>query len=257
MDSIFLFKLFLSFIVGGLYIALTIRISERIGSRIGGLLIGLPSTLLVSLIFIAWTQDSRAAVSAIPVVPATIGVSSMFIVAFIHLYKYGKITAFIAASILWLILTLPLAILSFQSLTVSLILASVFFGITIYGLRRFPHRKLEHLALNRKEFFFRTIFAGSFIVIAVFLGKVSGPLWGGIFACFPAAFSSSLLILGNRHGIEFTSSVAKMMPLGSIGNVFFAVAFYFMVPFIGMLPGTVIAYLVSLALALSLGKIVR
>ena len=72
MNSIFLFKLFLSFIVGGLYIALTIRISERIGSRIGGLLIGLPSTLLVSLIFIAWTQNAGAAVSAGETLPAPV-----------------------------------------------------------------------------------------------------------------------------------------------------------------------------------------
>lgn len=250
MENIFLIKLLLSFIVGGSYIAFTIWVAEKFGSRIGGLLIGLPSTLLVSLIFIAWTQNSQAAVAALPVVPATIAANSLFLVAFIYSYKYGRAAAFTLASLLWLALSFPLAFFSLKNILISLILATVFFGLAIFWLRRFPHRKLEQFTLTHKEFLFRIVFTGSFVTLAVFLGKALGPLWGGVFASFPAAFSSSLLLLENKHGIDFTSSVAKTIPYGSMGNVFFAVTFFLTVPKVGIILGTIFAYLVALVFAI-------
>ena len=42
--DVFLFKLLLSFVVGGCYIAAMLWVSERFGSKIGGILIGLPLT---------------------------------------------------------------------------------------------------------------------------------------------------------------------------------------------------------------------
>ena len=44
--DVFLFKLLLSFVVGGCYIAAMLWVAERFGSKIGGILIGLPSNLL-------------------------------------------------------------------------------------------------------------------------------------------------------------------------------------------------------------------
>lgn len=256
MGKFFLIKLLLSFVVGGFYIAFTIWVSEKFGSRLGGLFIGLPSTLLISLLFIAWTQNSQAAVAALPVVPATIAANSLFLVAFIYFHKFGRTNAFLAASLLWFALSFPLAFFSLKNILISLGLATIFFGQAIYWLRRFPHRKLERFTLTHKEFLFRVIFSGSFVTLAVLLGKALGPLWGGMFASFPAAFSSSLLLLENKHGINFASSVAKTMPYGSMGNVFFAVTFFLTVPKIGIIYGTVLAYLVSLLFALAINNTV-
>lgn len=256
MENLFLIKLLLSFVVGGLYIALMIWVSERFGSRIGGLLVGLPSTILVSLLFIAWAQDTQTAVSAIPITPAAIAANSLFLVAFIFLYnKCGRTGAFLIAVILWFFLSFPLLFLSLN-IFISLILASLYFGVAVCFLRKFPHRKLTKFNLTKKEFLFRIVFAGSFITIAVLLGKLMGPIWGGMFASFPVAFSSSIIILESRYGIEFTSSVARTMPYGSMGAVLFAVVFFFFVPVMGVALGTIIAYLASLIFALVVNSFV-
>src|SRR3989338_7591097 len=85
--DLFFVKLILSFIVGGSWLAFTLWISEKFGSKIGGIIIGLPSTTLVSLLFIAWTQDSSAAVAAVVIIPAVTAVSLIFSYAFVALYK--------------------------------------------------------------------------------------------------------------------------------------------------------------------------
>ena len=250
METVFLYKLLLSFIVGGSYIAFNIWVSEKFGSRIGGLLIGLPSTLLVSLIFIAWSQNSAAAVSAVPIVPAAIAANSLFLVAFIYLYSRGRAIALLGGVTVWFVLTFPLVFFSIKNIWISLLFATVFFALAVYRLRKFPHRKLEKFSLTRNELLFRIVFTGSLVALAVLLGKVLGPLWGGMFASFPAAFSSSIFILENKHGIDFASSVARTMPYGSMGNTLFAVIFFFLIPVVGIARGTIIAYTGSLIFGL-------
>ena len=61
MDYTFWYKLLLSFLVGGCWVTLTTIIAEKFGSKIGGLLGGLPSTIVVSLLFIGLTQNAEVA----------------------------------------------------------------------------------------------------------------------------------------------------------------------------------------------------
>ncbi len=253
--DLFWLKLLLSFLVGGAYIAFTIWASEKFGSRIGGLLIGMPSTVLVSLIFIAWTQDLTVAVSAVPIMPAVMAANSLFISAFILLHGNGEARAFIAGLAVWFILTLPLAIIHLENIIYSLLIAAVYFAIAIIVLRKFPHKKLPAFATSKKEFIVRSVFAGMVVAISVFLGKEFGPLWGGMFASFPAAFSSSILLITRKHGIRFAASVARSMPFGSMANVVFVVAFFLSAPAIGIIQGILLSLIVSIAAAAAFYKL--
>lgn len=85
MDNIFVLKLILSFIVGSLWITMVTILAEKYGTRIGGLMAGLPSTIPISLFFIAWTQSERVAVDATTIVPIIGGINCIFIVAYIFL----------------------------------------------------------------------------------------------------------------------------------------------------------------------------
>lgn len=257
METEFIIKLILSFLVGGGYIASIIWVSERFGSRIGGLLIGLPSTILISLLFIAWTQSDKAAVSALPIAPAAIGASALFLAIFIHQYrKWGIVLAYIRAILVWALITFPLIFFNIKNILFSLGLSALFISVSIYYLHRFTHQKLSKSKHTKKEFLFRSFIAGSVIAFAVFLGKVLGPLWGGVFASFPAAFSSSILLLERKHGIKFASSVARTMPYGSISNVVFVLVFYFIVPLLGISLGTMISYTSSIIIAYLLNQYV-
>ncbi|MEK7570399.1 MAG: hypothetical protein AAB515_03115 [Patescibacteria group bacterium] len=249
MEIQFFIKLLLSFLIGGSYIAFAIWVSEKFGSRIGGLLIGLPGSLLISILFIAWSQGTDVAVRAMPIIPASIAANNLFIVGFIYLRRWGRIIALAGGLLIWACLTLPLVASSIKSITLSVALAAIFFTCAIVYLRNFPDRKLASITLTKTEVALRIVSTGGIVCLVVLLTKILGPLWGGMFAGFPAAFSSSLVILDRRYGIDFTSSVAKTMPHGSIGNVIFGVLFFLIVPAFGIVVGTLLAYLSALAYA--------
>jgi len=247
--DIFYFKLFLSFLVGGAYIAFTIWLSEKFGSKIGGIAIGLPSTALVSFIFIAWTSDLAAAVAAVPITPLVTAACTLFVAAFVRFYAHGRNAALAIALLVWALLTFPFVLLSMENILLSLLVGAVFFAIAISYLRKFPHKLLPSIRLTKAEFLFRCVFAGAIVATAVLLAKTLGPVWGGLFAAFPAAYSSSLYLLSKKHGIGFTASVARSMPFGSIANVAFEVAFYSLALSLGLWGGLAAAYALSLVAA--------
>ena len=250
--DIFYFQLLLSFLVGGGYIAFTIWLSEKFGSKIGGIAIGLPSTVLISFIFIAWTSDLGAAVAAAPITPVGTGATILFVSAFIYLYKMGRKTALAIALLIWALISIPLVLLHLDNILYALLVAAVLFAISFAYLRRFPHSKLPEIRPSIGELLFRCIFAGLVVACAVFLAHTLGPLWGGIFGAFPAAYSTSMFLISKKHGIGFTASVARSMAFGSIANVVFEVAFYFLALPLGLWGGIASSYAVSFATAVLL-----
>lgn len=254
--DLLIIKLLLSFIFGGTYIATTIWLSERYGSKIGGLLIGLPSTILITLIFITWTQSTKEAVAAIPIVPVALALNSFFVIAFIILYKYGRIAASIGGTFVWFVSTLPLVLIGFNNLWLSLFIAAIVTFVSITFLNSFPHRKLAAFKTTSHGFFFRVLFSGGIITIAVLFSKLLGPLWGGLIGSFPAGVFASLILLSKTHGIDYTASTARTIPHGSVGTILFGVAFYFIVPLYGIFWGVIISYLATLLFAVLLYKFV-
>ena len=61
MDLSFWIKFGLSFLVGGVWVTLSSVAAERFGSKAGGLIGGLPSTIVVTLLFIGLTQSAERA----------------------------------------------------------------------------------------------------------------------------------------------------------------------------------------------------
>ncbi len=240
----FLIKLILSFLVGGSYIAFTLWLSEKFGSKIGGILIGLPSTVLISLIFIAWTQNTESAIAASVIIPAIIGIDGLFAVTFIFLYKHGFFKAFCGALLVWALLSFPIVLIHLNDLGYSLGIGLLFFLLSLYLLRGFPHKVAP--PKGKSDLIFRVVFAGGIISTAVLIANILGPLWGGLFASFPAIFSSSLILLSRKHGFEFTASVARSMVTGSLASIMFPFGFYILGPTFGLIGGLLLAYGISL-----------
>lgn len=250
--DIFLLQLLASFIVGGSFIAFTIWLSEKFGSKIGGAIIGLPSTVLISFIFIAGTSGLDAAVAAAPITPIGTGATVLFVASFIYLFKMGRNPSLLLSLLAWATVALPLTLIGLDNIFLSLLIAAALFALSMSYLRRFPHGKLEGIMLSKGEFLFRCAFAGTVVASAVFLAHELGPLWGGIFGSFPAAYSTTLFLLSKKHGIGFTSAVARSLPYGSIANVVFEVGFYFLALPLGLWGGIAASYALSLAAALLL-----
>lgn len=251
----FIVKVILSFVVGGGYIAFTIYASERFGSRAGGILAGLPSTILVGVIFIAWTLNPAAVREAMPVVPIVTAVNTILVAIFIYFFKKGFVRACVLALAVWALLTLPFVIIHIQNMPASLLIAAAFMSIGIRYLRRFPHRNIQRVQLTVREHGFRIVFAGMIIALVVILSKVGGPIWGGLFSSFPAALSSLLIILSRKYGIEFTSSVARSMPFGVMSCIVFSLVLYLLIPLISFIFALIIAYAFSLLYAILFYKL--
>jgi hypothetical protein len=65
----------------------------------------------------------------------------------------------------------------------------------------------------------RAFFSGAMISSTVYLSRVGGPVWGGIMAPFPTIYISTLIIMANSRGVEFSRRVAKSLLVSAMINV--------------------------------------
>jgi Ca2+/H+ antiporter len=89
MDPSFFYNLVLSFVVGSTWVTLTNVIAEKYGSKIGGFIGGLPSTVVVALLFIALTQTTPAAIEATTIMPVAQGLNGLFTISYILSIRRG------------------------------------------------------------------------------------------------------------------------------------------------------------------------
>lgn len=224
--------------------------SEKLGSRLGGLLIGMPSIVLVGLIFIAWTQNSAALVEATSIMPATIAASSIFLVVFILLRRLGIVAAYVGALSIWFALNLPLVFYKVTHLGVAILIAAVLLTISTAFFHKQKDRTLREFKLSQRAFILRIVFSGLLVAFAVFIARQAGPIWGGLFTSFPAAFSATVLILARTHGFGFTAAVSRTMVSGNLVNIIFVCGVNLLVGSLGSAEALAASYLICVVFAM-------
>lgn len=250
MDAIFITKLVLSFVVGSLWITLGTVLAEKYGTKIGGLVAGLPSTILISLFFIAWTQSIYVAVDTTTIVPIIGGINCLFIITYIALLRVNFWIALGGAFFIWSCFSLTLVFSGFNSFTGSLIsyICMVFISHIIVEevlkVKSEPGRKIRYTGVL---VFFRAVFSGFIIVVAVVVAKMGGPLLGGMFVMFPAMFVGMIFITYYSHGAAFSAAVMKSSILGAISVVIYGIAARYTYIPLGLIGGTAASLLLSFA----------
>jgi len=248
MDGVFLFKLALSFLVGGIWVIAATMTADRLGPKIGGLIAGLPSTAMIGLFFLAWTQNPAAGAAATTVMPMTAGFTCFFILtycAFVSRNFWGAITT---ALFLWVILAFGMIKLHLQSFTLSLFGYILLFGATLYLLeyglhiRSVPGKKITYTS---PQIIMRGLASGTIIALAVYLGKIGGPTLGGMFSMFPAMFTSTILITYFSQGAQFSSAIMKSSMVSAITTVIYAIAVRYTYIPAGIVLGTLISIAIS------------
>lgn len=249
MDSLFWYKLGLSFFVGGFWVTLSTLAAERFGSKIGGLIGGLPSTAVVTLLFIGITQTPLVASEATTVMPFTQGLNGFFIIAYILLARRGLAQGLVGALLVWFSLVSILVLTGIQNF-LFFIIGWVFLVLSCYlviekWLKISSHEKII-VRNTSSQIIFRALFGGAVIAFAVFMGKAGGPTYGGIFATFPAMFLSTLVITYRTGGAEFSRAVAKSLFVSGIINVaLYAIAVRYLYIWLGLVSGTAVALVFS------------
>ncbi len=255
--DLFLLQVLLSFVVGGLYISLMTVLSEKVGTKVGGVLTGLPSTGLIGLIFIDLTQNAHVMKEAAKIMPASIALSTIFLIFFVHFYKNNTYLAYFKALTLWLVFNGILLSAGIQDIKVFIIIALILFIISIQFFKKYKNTKLEKIKLPKRAIIFRFIFSGSLVALAVLFAKLSGPQTGGVLASFPAAFSATLLILTPLHGIDFIKSLSKGLVMGAFTISSFAVGVFILTEPLGSLYSLSLSFILSIFMAICFIKFAK
>jgi hypothetical protein len=245
MDAVFGYKLLWSFVVGSIWITLSTVAAERYGSKLGGLIGGLPSTVAVTLLFIGLTQSPEAASRASTVIPLAQGLNGVFIIVFLLVIGRGLPAGLTSALLAWGCIATALIKIDLQTFWISVVgwlfLAAASTYVVEKRMTVRAHGKVR-VRYTPLQIAFRALFSGAVISFAVLMGKLGGPVYGGVFAAFPAVFTSTLTISYFTGGAEFSRAVAKSLMVSSLINVvLYAIAVRYLYLWIGLAAGTMLA----------------
>ena len=251
MDISFWFKLALSFIVGSLWVILTTVSAEHFGSKIGGLIGGLPSTVVIALFFIGYTQTPLIAAQATTIMPLAQGLNGLFVLSFMLFSRWGLGLALTGSLAIWLIQSTILYLSHIQIFWISLIGWLLLLLVCILVLLKWwkiPSTIKLEVSYPASQILWRALFGGTVIALAVLMGKLGGTLLGGIFSSFPAIFLTTLVITYRSGGIDFSRAVGKSLLISGLINVpLYEIVVRYLYPQLGLVAGTVLGILFTLA----------
>jgi len=244
----------LSFGVGSFWITLTTVLADRFGSKIGGFIGGLPSTAAVSLFFIGLTQSPEAAARAVTVFPLSYAFTGLFLVLFALLWRMGFWNALFISLSTWILLSACVVVFRLENYAISVGVYIPFFVFAVYLLEfklKLPSIGSEKMKYTLIQVLGRALFGGGVVAFTVFMSRVGGPVFGGIFSAFPAVFISVLIIGYRTRGLKFSRAMTKpLLVTGMITIFLYALAVKLFYPSYGIWLGTLGAFLVSMAAAL-------
>lgn len=258
MENFFILQLVISFFVGGIFIAGLSLLAERSSEKLAGMIISLPSTVVMGFFFMGWALGPGAVAKAAVVLPAVSGVIIFFTITYLYLSKRFSIAiSAIGALVVWFLLSLPLAIFKIENLFLSLAIYLLALIVGYYFITLKPHQKSiqKRIKYTWFQILLRSVFAGVTITLVVFLSKTLDPLWGGVFSGFPAVYLPSLIIIHKHYDSKFLFKIWKNSPIGSLLFMSFGLSAIWTFPAFGIWGGTIASYLLSMIIFFIIAKL--
>jgi hypothetical protein len=256
-------RILLSFVIGGCFVSLVAFIAQRAGSRWGGIIGGLPSVGLVTLVFLGCVEGPAYAAQAAFMIPFGIACYGAFVTAYVFLFSRGWsfFGSVIAGSIVWIALASAVFLGVPHTWAGCLIVygSGVVLGyIALFRLLRVPEVSGRKVPLRITQMALRAVSAGAGVAIPVLVSSVAGPSLGGVAAMFPAATLATLTIAYLADGRPLALALARPLFVSTMLNLFvFSMAIQLSFPSVGVLWGTfasVGAALISAGIAYQLLK---
>jgi uncharacterized membrane protein (GlpM family) len=267
LSSIFIIQLIISFFVGGGLIALLTFLAERSGSRVSGIIISFPSTVLLGFFFLAWTQTPEEVAKLIPATMIPLGISILFPVFYVYIANLGAIFIKNRFSLVlftlclsvgaWLLLSFPMAFHKMSNLFYGIIGYLILAAIGHFFLNRRKEKNPTTHLYSVWQITGRAAFVGFLIAMIVFVGEMVNPFWGGVLAMFPAALSSSMMVIHWYYGPKNLFPIVRKVPLGSLSIFVYAIIVMLIFPHTGFIWGTLIAFVASLITSFLLSGFLR
>jgi len=243
--SAFALRVAASFVVAGTWIGAATVVAERYGSRIGGLVGNLPSTIVVSFIFITLTQDLAYTTRVAQAVPVGMTIDTGFMLLFVLGARINLAVAIAASLAGWFAMALAANRLGLPAWPVGGLLClgacTLVFLVMEKGLK-LRTRTARQVTYTLPQMLARIAFAGTVVAVSVIVARFSGPYWTGLFSTFPAVMLSTLVILYLTQGRAFASATAKILTISAPNILVFAFVASTVFPRVGLAAGLLAGY---------------
>jgi uncharacterized membrane protein (GlpM family) len=255
----FIIKVLFSLILGIIWVVVSTHIAENISGRIGGLIVGLPSTAVISIMFVGLTQGLEPALTAAKIVPFSSGLYCFYFLSFLYLSKRSFKVGFISSLLVWFLFAILSSLYSPNSLITSIVIwifmvtASITWAVKKLPIKQslIPKKKIS------SSLGIKALLTGGVISSIVIISKLAGAKWGGIFATFPAMTISTMLLSVKAGGTEYTRLIAKNVLISTTTTIsLFAIFCYLLYPLVGIVLGTVLSYVALLVISIPLYNLV-
>ncbi len=243
-------QLLASFFIAGLFIAMQTLIAERVPLRWRGVALTIPSTMAIGLLFIGIIKSPLDAANATIMAPVGIGATFVFATVFAFLSRFGLAKAMLGAQAVWFLLGITMLKFPPQNFAEAFFLYALpLIVISYFFVRTLPRvHELKIFPMNAKHITVRSIIGGSIVLFAVLLSKILGNFWGGLFATFPALFTSTFIIYYHLQGKAVIPAIAQSIFFpGSLGLILYGWIVALTFPTLGVWLGTLAAYAATFA----------
>jgi hypothetical protein len=238
-----------SLVIGGAFIAACSLAAEVFGPHIGGIVAGLPSTVVITLFFVAWTESPARAVQETTFIPFALGLNCLLLGVYGLVARWGAVVALIVALATWVALATCAVLWAPDQLAASLVALAVCFavGSWMLSLAGTPGTVSGNAVQpGLVAILARASFGGAVIALGVCLSQLAGPLVGGVAAVFPATGVSTLVIVSWSRGSRFSLGLLRpMMVSGSVTILVYTLVVRYSYPSLGIIGGTVAALFLS------------
>jgi hypothetical protein len=248
----FVIKSVLSVLLGIIWVSMTTLVAERVSGKLGGLIAGLPSTAVISLLFIGLTQPLDVTVSTSSVIPFSTGVYCFFFLSYLYFSKKSFAKGMIAGLITWFFFAYVAHELAPSNIYISILIWLVLDTISIYVALKYLKIDKSKIPerINKTPIWLKVLISGFTMTGVILISLLAGPRWGIVFVTFPAITTSTFLITIKSGGVEFTRQVALNILISTTVTIgIFAILAHFIMPLTGAVVGIVLAYILLIGIA--------
>jgi len=235
-------------------------VAEHVSPRVAGVLSGYPLGAAIALFFIGLEiGPAFAAESAVYTIAGLVG-SLCFVYAYyqtaLRCDRWTIPIASIAATagyfaVIGLLHSIGLAKLSAVLFTVSATFAFAFM------FRNIEDSRIDRpVRLTFRVLVLRAALAAVIILMITGAAKWVGPHWAGLFSAFPTTLFPLMLIVHISYGRSAVYTVIKNFPRGLGSLILYALGVSFVYPRFGVLPGTIVAFMLATAYLVVYGTLV-
>ncbi|MEM0990635.1 MAG: hypothetical protein AAGK00_17335 [Pseudomonadota bacterium] len=226
-------------------------IAERVSTRIAGIVSGAPLNIVLVYVFVGIERGTDHIVQSTPHSMAAFTATLAFVLGYFWAASRIVFLASISSALVGLTAFFAVAALLAQfefSIAGALWVTILTLIFAVWALRRVPFEPIERpVRYTSRLILFRGATAAFLVLLVIAIAQSTGPQWTGLMTGFPGTLLPTLLILHATYAAAPTQALLRNIPLGLGSILIFVLCVRVTYPTLGLLPGTLVAVLPSLA----------